>query len=121
MPRTRAEAVAGCYEEQPGVWKKIDQVHERQYRFYECQDCRVPYPPIFMVRHRLWMSLGFPKHGGGMLCWYCCEARLGRKLTEEDLIPGMLCNEWWRMVLRGGVRGEPTDPHWEVMGWREDD
>jgi hypothetical protein len=63
-----------------------------------CKDCRkdcIPLPDrgdilpgsleYYMVHDALWRQAGMSLKRGGFLCVACLEARLGRKLTPDDL------------------------------------
>ena len=53
---------------------------------YLCVDCKIDTEKIserYMVHMELWLTV-MPSHDAGMLCIGCLEARLGRKLRQED-------------------------------------
>lgn len=64
----------------------------------KCKDCGLVYDAfdghMVMLHNPLWnkVSKGRPQI---CLCDTCIEKRLGRKLTTEDLIPGVPVNNDW--------------------------
>lgn len=63
-----------------------------------CKDCGLVYSAfdghMVMLHDPLWnkVSKGRPKI---CLCDTCIEKRLGRKLTTQELIPGVPVNVWY--------------------------
>ena len=54
---------------------------------FDCVDCGADtfaLDEYYMVHDHLWMVVGMPLHGGGMLCVGCFEGRLGRRLAWQD-------------------------------------
>ena len=58
-----------------------------------CNDCGQPSHP-YMVYDSLWKKIGGPN----FLCIPCFERRMGRALTQRDLIPDTAVNAWMRWV-----------------------
>lgn len=68
---------------------------------YWCFDCGAAKPAPYMVHHALWAyAFGVsrsperpqPALKAGILCLPCLSKRLGRPITEADLIPGLPIN-----------------------------
>lgn len=47
-----------------------------------CMDCGDEDPFCFVVKDEVWKEAGLNR---GMICWFCFEKRLGRKLRRIDL------------------------------------
>ena len=60
---------------------------DAQYAEFDCIDCGTNTLTenygYYMVRNALWEQAGMTTHGG-MLCFACLEARIGRPLTIAD-------------------------------------
>jgi len=66
-------------------FKLVPNSKTKRVPFHYCMDCKVLYPPLFMVYADLWLSV-FPSHKSGIICWECFETRIGRSLRIGDLI-----------------------------------
>ena len=62
---------------------------------WTCQECKTDIWSdinMVMLKEELWLSIADKKD---VLCDKCIEKRLGRKLNKKDLMPGVMCNEWY--------------------------
>jgi hypothetical protein len=64
-------------------WDKPSWTYFCMARHCECQECRTPWPAIYMVQDHIWKS-AYPE--SGITCQDCLENRLGRMLGLGDLI-----------------------------------
>lgn len=55
-----------------------------------CQDCskHTAGSDYYMIKHELWAQVHPNRYG--MLCLSCLQARLGRRLEEDDLLPAAI-------------------------------
>jgi len=60
-----------AYTESAGVW-------------WKCQDCGKPNFEMFWLKDAVWLKI-MPNFNG-LLCLDCCEKRLGRKVTNADMM-----------------------------------
>jgi hypothetical protein len=77
-----------------------------------CKDCkRINHP--YMLTFELWKKVCDNRKD--ILCLYCVENRLGRKLTSEDFLPNVPINNgcfgffsylWVKRVYQNAFRGE---------------
>ncbi len=75
-----------------------------------CDDCGTSNMEMYMIRHKLWLSVAANRD---ILCLPCFEARLGRKVTLHDLLP---CTVTHTMFLGAYVAGNTPDlPPVEVL------
>lgn len=56
---------------------------DRKGRLFKCEQCSCK-PDCPMLKHEVWDSI-MPKDS--LLCIYCTERMLGRRLTLDDLMP----------------------------------
>jgi hypothetical protein len=68
-----------------------------------CKDCG-KHSGLYMLKKHIWLTIWptyyedmakiiDPELRHGMICIYCAEKRLGRKLLSNDFMPGVPCND----------------------------
>jgi len=76
-------------EDKEVAWALSELVDSFKRLCHRCQDCKKPFPEIFMVTDELWDAYGV---GPKVLCIACFTKRVPRPLTIADF-KAVPCNE----------------------------
>jgi len=85
LDNDEVKVTADWHQPRPGANLRQLQLKGIDFKQWEfnCQDCSKPMYNGYMVHNSLWFeAMG---SGGGIMCMFCFENKLGRSLTLDDL------------------------------------
>lgn len=68
-------------------------------RLTYCINCEIEEPISYIVKKPIWYEAGFTKFSDGIICMYCLEKRLDRRLTYSDLNSSNLNEKFFKPLI----------------------